>query len=184
MTRILLALDKESILEIAKVLKPEKEQPSRQRRLSLYIAGGVLAAAVVFGLPYFFGRLRQTAAQNQAQELQLTELIREVKKQIIEASREAAANGEDPLLKLKDVDLEINYTVKVSGTTSGKAEFYVLTADNSTQTDQQTVQRIVLRLGAIENFEQKIVPGNKPINADPKVTVSHDPTPPPKRKQN
>jgi len=183
MARILLALDKESILEIANAIKQEKKGPSRQRRLILYVAGGVLAAAVVFGLPYFFGGVRQTAAQNQSKELQLTELIREVKEQIIEASRQAAARGEDPLLKLKDVDLEINYTVKVSGTTSGKAEFYVLTADNSTQTDLQRAQRIVLHLGAIEGFEKKIDPGNKPINADPNVTVTHDPTPPPKRKQ-
>ncbi len=183
MTRILLVLDKESFLEIANLLKREKKEPSKQRRLVLYVAGGVLAAAVVFGLPYFIGSLRQTAAQNQSKELQLTELIREVKQQIIEASRQAAASGEDPLLKLKDVDLEINYTVKVSGTTSGKAEFYVLTADNSSQTDLQTAQRIVLHLGAIENFENKIIPADKPIEGDQKDTVTHDPTPPPKRKQ-
>jgi Trypsin-co-occurring domain 2 len=164
-----------------KLLKLEQEADSKKHSYFWYFGIGVLIIGFLFGYPFLTNWFyKQTVVDNE-KKLEITELIRDVKKQIVEASILAEDNKETPYFRLKDVDLEINYTVKNSGTSSGKTEFYVISADNSSQTDLEKAQKITLHLDAIQEYKETIKPDpNQKIDATEDETVTHDPLPPPK----
>lgn len=166
-----------------KIGKLEEETTSKKHNIIWYVGAAVLITIFLFGYPFLGNWLFKRTVTSDEKKLEVTELIREVKKQIIEASRQAEDNQEAPFFRLKNVDLEINYTVKNSGNTSGKTEFYVLTAENSSQTDLEKAQKIVLHLDAIQEYQQTTTPppGQK-ITAKEGETVTHGPTPPPGKK--
>src|SRR5260370_25790059 len=103
-------------------------------KLLLFVGTPLLLIAFLFGYQALNKWMRRPAQGVGEKRLEITDLIRDVKQQVITASSLAEEKKETPFFLLKSVDLEINYTVKVSDTASGKAEFYVLTAENSSQT--------------------------------------------------
>lgn len=184
MSKVVISFDESDKLIgeiVARLKPPAKTTLSRRRKILSYAGVGVLIGAFLIGYPLVSSWLNRPGSLGSEKKLEITELIRDVKKQVVEASTKAEEKGETPFFRLRSVDLEINYTVKVSGTSSGKAEFYVLTAENSSQTDLEKAQKIVLHLDAIQMYQQTIVPlpGEK-IDQTNSPVVDHDPTPPPK----
>jgi Trypsin-co-occurring domain 2 len=181
-SKIVISFDEsdEVIREIVARLRREEQPPhSRRKAVALRAGAVVLVIGFLLGYPLLGKFFRGAGAGGGERKLEITELIRDVKRQVVEASAQAEAQGETPFFKLKTVELEINYTVKVSGTSSGKAEFYVLTAENSSQTDLEKAQKIVLHLDAIELYGQTTPAEPLANEEEPEVDViEHDPPPP------
>lgn len=153
---------------------------SVRRKLLLFIGTPLLLIAFLFGYQALNKWMRRPAEGVGEKRLEITDLIRDVKQQVITASSLAEEKKETPFFLLKSVDLEINYTVKVSDTASGKAEFYVLTAENSSQTDLEKAQKIVLHLDAIQNYTQTGTTKTVPKIEETPGQINQDKPPPPK----
>ena len=72
--------------------------------------------------------------------LQLKELIRQVKKELVDADQEAIANGEPALFTLKEFELDVNVVAK--GAAGGKAE--IMTIGSNVDVSRERVQHIHL----------------------------------------
>lgn len=165
-----------------KLLKLEQAASPKKHSNYWYFGIAVLVIIFLLGYPFLSNWFYKQTVVDSEKKLEITELIRDVKKQIVEASILAEGNKETPFFRLKDVELEINYTIKNSGTSGGKTEFYVISADNSSQTDLEKAQKITLHLDVIQEYKGKVTPvTGKKIEVSEDEKVTHGPTPPLKK---
>jgi len=90
--------------------------------------------------------------------LSLKDLIRHVKKEIIESQRESVVNHEDALFVVQGLTLEVNFIVTKSKGGTGGFEFKVLTfggikAGGDLEHQEQQIHKITLSLTVIPGHE-------------------------------
>lgn len=169
---------------LVKVENLDKAAEPKKNNYLKIIGGGVLVISLLFLFPllgnWFFQKTNSETFDSN-NELEVKELIRSLKKQLIEASEEAGLMGEKSFLELQNVDLEINYVVKTGNSTSGGAKFYVVTADNASKTDLEKSQKIKLQLKINKEFETTLPTPPGTGNPDVKNPLTTGSTPPKKK---
>jgi len=89
-------------------------------------------------------RLKAESAMSEGPEL--SSVISELKRQIAQEEERAAANNEADLLVLKNVDLEISFTVRQERNVEGKLEPRLIAVTDSTSVSSERVQKITFHL--------------------------------------
>lgn len=90
---------------------------------------------------------RVPSAQN---GLEISELIRRVKKGLEAANAEANAKQEAALFKAKTFDLEVTFVVEASTSSEGKTEYHLVTVDNTLEAKSERTQKITIHMDVVQ----------------------------------
>jgi hypothetical protein len=95
----------------------------------------------------------------------ITDLVRRVKKELLQLEDSMTRNNENAMFKLKDLEMDISFEVRQ--TQSGKAggSYEVVTVEGSTESSNEKVQKLILHWYAEElNKDKGIIVKPKPLN--------------------
>ena len=80
----------------------------------------------------------------------LSSVITELKRQIAEEEEHAAATNEADILTVKDIDLEISFTIKEEKTIEGKFEPKLIAVTNTNALSAERIQKLIFHLAPSE----------------------------------
>ena len=82
-------------------------------------------------------------------DLTLKTLIRAVNQELWEARAERLSDGRKAIFQVEELTLEVSFVVTESSEGGGGIDFKIVKADGKVKYDDQSVQKIVLKLKAI-----------------------------------
>ena len=112
-------------------------------------AVGMVAAVVVLG--FLLHQSHQEIARlggetTTSEGPELSSVITELKRQIAHEEEHAAENNEADLFVLKDIDLELSFTVKQERSVEGKLEPKLIAVTSTTSVSSERVQKMTFHL--------------------------------------
>jgi Trypsin-co-occurring domain 2 len=113
---------------------------------------------VSLALIVFNHRRRPLAAPEKVAGLGLRELIKDIKSDLAKSEEERLEAGENPVFKVEDVDLEINFVINKQYAESGGIEYKFVTLGNQSQISSEKVQKITLHMKAIQPEDRPVRP--------------------------
>jgi hypothetical protein len=113
--------------------------------------------------------------ENKEEGLGVAELINRVKAELMLTEKDGSA----PMFKVKNFDLEINFIVKSRQKAQGGFEYKVITVGGETEASNEKVQKITLRMAALETHASQ----DDPSDIDPNIIRTPLRTPPPSKEK-
>ncbi len=112
------------------------------------------------------------------QELQIEQVVREVKRQLEAAGKDRLVNNEATLFKLKDFEMEISFLVRHSERSGTEGKFEPIAVDNDLQLDSERTQRLKLHWDAATDVVKRVPPSKIPVVAGAPIHVDGSLPPP------
>lgn len=114
--------------------------------------GKLLIIATLLLLILFFTKLRTVrniSARDKENGLEIRDLVRQVKLELMQADTDRIENNEHALFKLKDFSMEISFTVRSTNKMGTDMDYKFVTIANNDETANEKVQKLMLHWDVI-----------------------------------
>lgn len=122
------------------------------KKVSISI-GKLFIIAILFLLTFFIIKIgiTRTISDDVADDdgLEISNLIRKVKKELVKADTQRINNNEVALFALKDFRMEINFTVRSVNKAGAGVDYKFVTVEGGAETSNEKVQKLMLHWDAI-----------------------------------
>lgn len=83
--------------------------------------------------------------------LTISALIREVTREVLNSQSDRISSGDPAVFEVSDLTLEVSFVAKSSDKAGGGFDLKVVKADAGVQYDQESVQKVTLKLTAVKD---------------------------------
>jgi hypothetical protein len=128
---------------------------------------GIVILIIGLFLFLFYIHRKSTLSTENNQKLGVTELIQQVKKELVEMEEKRVQTKEAPLFVVKEFELEVNFVVKENYNQKGDFDFKVVTVGNETDLGTEKTQKITLRMTTILPEQQTSQATDEPTTEFP-----------------
>jgi hypothetical protein len=134
-----------------------------QSKLDLLLGLGII---LMVGAIILNHRRSLSLSQPSPVSLGVEALIEKVKEELISAEERRLTEGAEPLLKLKAVDLEVNFIVEENRKGSGAVDLKVVTVGGESAFGSERTQKVILHLVAAKSQTREESASDVPVAVD------------------